>query len=169
MVTEANEAGALSDPEEPSAAPTRLQGSAAREESEDYGRVLAVLNSTLRVICGKCNIQWIAQDKVGRRVGPVMPIAEPRKGCFGICRMMDMGVIPRPGRSSRGCRTTTQNERAAAAPPRPPQPLPGSPTGQQGLCSCVAYAIRRLRDHILDMFCLIAKPRGNIVQAIGGR
>jgi hypothetical protein len=41
----------------------RLQGSAAREESEDYGRVLAVLNSTLRVICGKCNIQWIAQDK----------------------------------------------------------------------------------------------------------
>ena len=53
----------LSQPETPFAAPTTLPGSARSEESDDYGEVVAILNPTLRVIRGKCGLQWIAQKK----------------------------------------------------------------------------------------------------------
>ena len=45
----------------PSPAPTPVFSRQNREESEAYPRVVAVLNSRLRVIHGKCGLQWILQ------------------------------------------------------------------------------------------------------------
>ena len=50
-------------PETAFAACPARNASLAREESEGYAGVVAVLNSRLRVIRGKCGLQWIAQKK----------------------------------------------------------------------------------------------------------
>ena len=45
----------------PSPAPTPVFSGQNREESEAYPRVVAVLSPRLRVIHGKCGLQWILQ------------------------------------------------------------------------------------------------------------
>ena len=45
----------------PSPAPTPVFSGQNREESEAYSRVVAVLSPRLRVIHGKCGLQWILQ------------------------------------------------------------------------------------------------------------
>lgn len=52
---------------EPSSAPQALDRAYFREESDDYGAIVAVLNPALRVIKGRCGLQWIAQKKGGAR------------------------------------------------------------------------------------------------------
>ena len=53
----------------PFAAPQARRESGVREESDDYGGVVAVLNPKLRVIRSRCNLQWIAQRQNGNRNG----------------------------------------------------------------------------------------------------
>ena len=38
-------------------------GAECREESDDYREVVAILNPTLRLIKGRCGLQWIVQEK----------------------------------------------------------------------------------------------------------
>jgi hypothetical protein len=65
---EPGEAGPLPrSAEAPFAAPTPVFWASNREEDETYGGVVAVLNPSLRVICGRCGPQWILQ----RRKNPV--------------------------------------------------------------------------------------------------
>jgi hypothetical protein len=40
-----------------------VQGASSREIDDDYGGVVAVLNSKLRVIRGSCGLQWIVQTR----------------------------------------------------------------------------------------------------------
>ena len=53
----------LTHADKPFAAPTMLHASARSEESDAYGQVVAILNPKLRVIRGKCVLQWVAQAK----------------------------------------------------------------------------------------------------------
>ena len=49
--------------ENPFAAPTMLPANSRGEESDCYGEIVALLNPKLRVIRGKCGLQWIVQAK----------------------------------------------------------------------------------------------------------
>ena len=45
------------------AAPTLVISSHGREESETYTGIVAALNPSLRVIRGRCGLQWILQSR----------------------------------------------------------------------------------------------------------
>ena len=54
---------APSMPSDCEAVVTASDGRKHREESDDYAAVVIQLNATLRVIKGRCGLQWIAQKK----------------------------------------------------------------------------------------------------------
>ena len=82
--------------EAPFAAPHPLNSAAGREESDDYGGAVAILNPKLRVIRGKCGLQWIAQHQGGRRNG------EPLWKSFAYCATKE-GLLLRLPKGGDGC------------------------------------------------------------------
>ena len=78
--------------EKPFAAPTMLPASARSEESDAYAEVVASLNPKLRVIRGKCGLQWIVQAKnrptrwssfafCGTKEGLLLRLPKDGQGC----------------------------------------------------------------------------------------
>jgi hypothetical protein len=82
--------------ETPFAAPHTVRRDARREESDDYGEVVAILNPTLRVICGRCGLQWVVQCQKGKRNG--VPIWQS----FAYCGTKE-GLLLRLPKGGHGC------------------------------------------------------------------
>jgi hypothetical protein len=82
--------------ETPFAAPHKPDVAAAREESDTYGGIVAVLNPKLRVIRGKCNLQWIAQRQNTERNGA------PVWKSFAYCGTRE-GLLLRLPKRGYGC------------------------------------------------------------------
>ena len=92
------------------------------EESDDYTGVVAVLNSKLRVIRGKCGLQWIVQKKERPTRWTSFAYCGTKEGLLLRCAFPQAGAaaIPAPGQSSRRFppifpkRTPGESERASS-------------------------------------------------------
>jgi len=87
---------ALLGAKKPFAAPHTAAGSAQREESDNYGAIVAILNPKLRVICSRCDLQWIAQRQNNKRNGA------PIWSSFAYCAMKE-GLLLRLPEHGCGC------------------------------------------------------------------
>lgn len=80
----------------PFAAPTRFPAAPEREESDNYGAIVAILNPKLRVICSRCDLQWIVQRQNRKRNGA------PIWSSFAYCATKE-GLLLRLPEHGGGC------------------------------------------------------------------
>ena len=79
-------------------APQRARRPVQREESDDYGEVVVILNPSLRVIRGNCGLQWIVQPQYGQRNG------KPIWQSLAFCATKE-GLMLRLPKCGHGCDT----------------------------------------------------------------
>lgn len=105
-LAEANTPDIHAEPEAPSAAPIPAFSSHGREESASYGGIVARLNGRLRVINGRCGLQWILQVRKSATKWESIAFCGTKEGLFRRIKMHLQGrdeILPLEALVKRSC------------------------------------------------------------------